>query len=224
MSKILLVEDENLLANEIREWLQYECYVVEVVNDGIKAANLLACSKFDVVILDWMIPGISGIEVCRRFRENGGQTPILMLTARSSLECKEMGLDSGADDYLTKPFQLKELSARIRSLLRREAVSPAVRLQFDDVVLDPKSRTITKAGSEVHLEPREFNLLEFLFRHPDVAFTSEALIQRVWESYTNVSSETLRSYIKSIRKKLDTPGKPSIISTVHGSGYKVHKA
>ncbi|MBX9692323.1 MAG: response regulator transcription factor [Cyanobacteria bacterium] len=221
MTKILIVEDEPLLANEIREWLQYEQYVVEIVSDGVSAENTLAHFKYDVIILDWMLPKLSGPEICKRFRASGGQTPVLMLTARSSLECKEIGLDSGADDYLTKPFHMKELSARIRSLLRREIVSPAVTLQIGEIVLDPKARTVTRGGEQVHLEPREFNLLEFLFRHPNVAFSSEALIQRVWESYSHTTSETLRSYIKSIRKKVDTPGKPSIITTVHGLGYKV---
>ena len=221
MSKILLAEDESLLANEISEWLQHEHHIVEVVGDGLKAQDALSYCQYDVVVLDWMLPGMSGLDVCKSFRADGGRTPILILTARSSLECKEEGLDAGADDYLTKPFQLKELSARLRSLLRREVVLPTVSLQIADIVLDPKTRTVTKAGAEVHLEPREFNLLEFLFRHPNVTFSAEALIRRVWESYTHVSAETLRAYVKSLRKKLDTEGQSSIIMTVYGSGYMV---
>jgi len=223
MSKILIVEDEAFLANEIKEWLHHEQYIVEVLADGVSADSVLSACRFDVIILDWMLPGLTGIEICRRFRNAGGRTPILMLTARDSLESKEMGLDSGADDYLTKPFHLKELSARIRSLLRREMVAPALQLKVNDIVLEPTSRTVTKAGKEIHLEPREFNLVEFLFRHPNVTFASEALIQRVWESSTSTSTETLRSYIKSIRKKLDVPGEESIITTVHGLGYKVRR-
>ncbi len=221
MSKILVVEDERILANEIKEWLQHEQYVVELVHDGVSADQNLAVWKYDVIILDWMLPGISGLEVCKRFRAANARTPILMLTARHSLESKEMGLDSGADDYLTKPFHMKELSARIRSLLRRETVAPALSLEINGITLDPRARTVRKAGKEIHLEPREFNLLEFLFRHPNIAFAPEALIQRVWESDTLTSSETLRSYIKSIRKKIDTQGESSVITTVHGSGYKV---
>lgn len=223
MSKILLAEDEELLANEVREWLQSEQYVVEVTKDGIAADKSLTLSKYDVVILDWTLPGMSGLEVCKRFRNAGGQTPVLMLTARTSIDCKEAGLDAGADDYMTKPFNMKELSARIRSLLRRVNVSPAVKMQIGDVVIDPKTRVVTKGGRDVHLEPREFNLLEFLSRHRNVAFTSEALIQRVWESYAHVTPETLRSYIKSIRKKLDSDSQPSIITTVHGSGYMIRR-
>lgn len=221
MTKILIVEDEAYLANEIREWLQRELYIVEMVHDGASANESLSYNKYDIVVLDWMLPGVSGLDVCRQFRAAGGYTPVLMLTARSSLDCKETGLDSGADDYLTKPFHMKELSARIRSLLRRQTVSPGSKLEISDIVLDPKARTITKAGELIHLEPREFNLLEFLIRHPNVTFSSDALIQRVWESDKEVSHETLRSYIKSIRKKLDKAGEPSIIDTVHGSGYKV---
>lgn len=224
MSKLLLVEDEKVLCSEIKEWLQHEQYVVETLHDGITADQTLAYDIFDVIILDWMLPGMSGLDLCKSLRARGTKTPILMLTARSSLESKELGLDSGADDYLTKPFQLKELSARVRSLLRRETVAPALRLQVKDIVLDSKARTVSKSGTEIHLEPREFNLLEFLFRHPNIAFGPEALIQRVWESSSSTSTETLRSYIKSIRKKIDTPNEESIITTVHGSGYKVARS
>ncbi|MCC7527129.1 MAG: response regulator transcription factor [Candidatus Melainabacteria bacterium] len=221
MSKILLAEDEALLANEISEWLQYEHYIVDVARNGAEAENMLRTCQYDVLILDWMLPGISGVDICKRYRANGGQTPILILTARSSIQCKETGLDSGADDYLTKPFQLKELSARIRSLLRRAVVAPSTKLQITNITIDPKARLVLKDGVEIHLEPREFNLLEFLFRHPNVLFTSEALIGRVWESHADITAETLRSYVKSLRKKIDRPGHPSIITTVHGSGYMV---
>lgn len=224
MSKILLVEDEVLLAGEISEWLQHEHYIVEVASDGMAAYEMLRCCYYDALIVDWMLPGISGVELCRRFRDAGGQTPILILTARTNLESKEIGLDSGADDYLTKPFQLKELSARIRSLLRRAVVSSEVKLELADIVVDPRARIVSKSGVEVHLEPREFNLLEFLLRHPNVTFTAEALIRRVWESYADVTPETLRTYIKSLRKKLDTPGCSSVITTVHGSGYMVRRS
>lgn len=224
MSKILLVEDESLLCQEIKEWLQHEHYVVDVLHDGTLADHSLSFSKYDLIVLDWMLPGLSGLEVCKRFRSNGGQTPVLMLTARTSVDCREAGLDAGADDYLTKPFHMKELSARLRALLRRRVMSPSNKLVIDDIVLDPSEHTVVRSGQEIHLEPREFNLLEFLFRYPNISFSSEALIQRVWESSTPVTHETLRSYIKSIRRKLDTDGKPSIITTVHGSGYKVRRS
>ena len=221
MAKILVVEDEQDLAIPIRDWLTREQHVVEIVDNGLDALDRLKVYKYDVVILDLMLPGVNGLEVCRRYRSEGGASSILMLTAKSSIEEKEVGLDAGADDYLTKPFHLKELSARVRALLRRHTQSTSREIRIGGLVLDVVSRTVHMDGTEIHFVPREFSLLEFLMRHPNQVFSAEALLDRVWASDTMASPDTIRTYIKILRKKLGCEGKDSFIKTVHGVGYKL---
>ena len=162
-----------------------------------------------------------GVEICKHFRETGGKTPILLLTAKSQITDKETGLDAGADDYLTKPFHLKELSARVRALLRRQIQSGNSTLKAGNVVVDTLSHKVTVGGNEVHLVPKEYSLLEFFLRHPNQVFSAEALIDRVWTSDTLASAETIRTYIKLLRKKLGNDEKAGLIKTVHGVGYKL---
>jgi two-component system, OmpR family, response regulator MprA len=221
VSKILVVEDESDLADQIRDWLVREQHLVEVVYNGSAALDRLVSSKYDAIILDWMLPGIEGLEVCKRFRAAEGKTPILMLTARSRLDDKEMGLDAGADDYLSKPFHLRELSARLRAILRRTSATPTSLCKIGDLEIDLSARRVMKGEKEIHLEPKEFNLLEFLARNARRTFSAEALLSRVWESDSAASPDAIRTYIKSLRRKLDTPGLPSIITTVHGVGYRL---
>lgn len=221
MSKILIVEDEEDLAVQVKDWLSREHYTVEHVANGVAAVDHLAVSKYDVIILDWLLPGIDGIQVCKKYRSMGGKAPILMLTAKAGIEDKEKGLDSGADDYLSKPFHLKELSARIRALIRRSSAQSGNVLQAGDIVLDPVARTVTKNSVAIHLERKEFNLLEFLMRNANKTFSADALLDRVWESGSMASPDAIRTYIKSLRKKIDTPEKNSLITTVHGVGYKL---
>lgn len=224
MAKILVVEDEHDLSIPIKDWLIREQHVVELVDNGAEALSRLKVYKFDVIVLDLMIPGVNGMEVCKRFRSEGGSTPILMLTAKSLIEDKEAGLDAGADDYLTKPFHLKELSARIRALLRRHTQSNSRELRIGDLVLDVIARKATFAGEEIHFVPKEFSLLEFLMRHPNQVFSADALLDRVWASDTMASPDTIRTYVKILRKKLGGEGKESLIRTVHGVGYKIETA
>lgn len=221
MAKILVVEDEHDLSGPIRDWLVREQHLVELADNGVEAIEKLSVYKFDVIVLDLMIPGVNGMEVCKRFRSEGGFTPILMLTAKSAVEEKEAGLDAGADDYLTKPFHLKELSARIRALLRRHTQSSGSKLKLGDISLDILARKVNLSGNPVHLVPREFSLLEFLMRHPNQVFSAEALLDRVWASDTLASPDTIRTYIKILRKKLGGEGQDSLIRTVHGVGYKI---
>jgi OmpR-family two-component system manganese-sensing response regulator len=221
MSKILVVEDEPDIANQLQKSLQREQHLVEVASDGKAAIDLLSVSKYDLIVLDWMMPKQSGIEVCQWHRSRGDKTPILMLTAKGELEDKERGLDSGADDYLTKPFHLREFLARVRALLRRGSTAATNVLTAGKVTLDTVARKVSREGKEIKLEPKEFNLLEFLMRHPNQVFNVETLVVRVWESDTLVSADAVRVYIRNLRKKLDVDGEASIISTVHGSGYRV---
>ncbi len=221
MAKILFVEDEMDLAYPVKDWLMREKYLVEISDNGVDALDKLRVYKYDLIILDWMIPGNSGIEVCKRFREIGGTTPILLLTAKSQISDKETGLDAGADDYLTKPFHLKELSARVRALLRRHIQSTDSVLKTGNVSIDTLSRKVTVESKEVHLVPKEYSLLEFFMRHPNQVFSAEALIDRVWASDTMASADTIRTYIKLLRKKLGNDEPSSIIKTVHGVGYKL---
>lgn len=219
MSKILLAEDEADLAKQIAEWLKRENYLVEIASDGTEAMAALHAYEYDVILLDWMLPGMSGIDLCKSYRAKGGKNPVLILTAKSTESDKEWGLDCGADDYLVKPFGLRELSARIRALLRR--VSPQRSdniLHVAGLELDPASRRVNRAGVEIHLEPREFSLLEFFMRHPNQVFDADALISRVWDSDSLISPESIRTYIKNLRKKAG--GDQELISTVRGSGYR----
>lgn len=222
MSKILLVEDELDLSNQIRDWLAREHYMVETVANGEIGYHQLRVSKYDLVILDWQLPGLSGIDICKKYRSSGGKSPVLMLTARSSIDDREAGLDAGADDYLCKPFHMKELSARVRALLRRASGAHAdSTLHLRDISLDPSARKVSKGNHEIKLEPKEFALLEFLMRNRNVVFSADALLDRVWESDTGVSPDSIRTYIKALRKKLDSAGETSIITTVHGLGYRL---
>jgi DNA-binding response OmpR family regulator len=221
MAKILIVEDERDLCGLVRNWLTKEKHLVEQTDNGLDALTQLALSKFDVIILDLMLPGMNGLEVCRRYRQQLGYTPILMLTAKNTVEDKEVGLDAGADDYLTKPFHLKELAARVRALLRRGPSQPDNNLRVKDVTIDTNQCLVKKSNNVVHLLPKEYRLLEFMARHPNHVFSAEELLASVWESDTPALLDTVRGHIKRLRKKLDTPGAPSIISTMYGLGYKI---
>jgi DNA-binding response OmpR family regulator len=221
MAKILFVEDEMDLAYPVKDWLEREQYLVEISDSGTDALDKLRVYKFDLIILDWMIPGQNGIEVCKHFRQKGGTTPILLLTAKSQISDKEIGLDAGADDYLTKPFHLKELSARVRALLRRQIQSTDTILKAGNITIDTLSHKVSVDGEEIHLVPKEYSLLEFFLRHPNQVFSSEALIDRVWASDTMASADTIRTYIKLLRKKLGNEEVGNIIKTVHGVGYKL---
>ncbi|HEY9784785.1 MAG TPA: response regulator transcription factor [Candidatus Obscuribacterales bacterium] len=221
MAKVLVIEDEPDFSELIASYLKSEHYTVEVVDSGEEGLDRLKFYKYDVIILDWVLPGVSGVEVCRAFRGTGGTTPILMLTSKKHVDEKEAGLDAGADDYLTKPFELKELSARVRALLRRPSAFSGSVLKVGNLELEPNSFRVTRNGEEISLLPKEFALLEFLMRHPNQVFSPEAILDRVWASESEASPETIRTYIKRLRKKLDVEGKPSMLSTVHGVGYKL---
>jgi DNA-binding response OmpR family regulator len=220
MAKILIVEDDKPLSQLIVDWLTGEKHVPDPVYEGPEGLDRLKFYKYDAAILDWELPGMSGPEICQQFRESGGQTPILMLTGKKEIEDKTTGLDAGADDYLTKPFHMQELSARIRALLRRGSteVSRTV-LTAGHVSLDPASRKVLSNGKELSLQPREYSLLEFLLRHPNQPFSAEAIMDRVWSSESDASPDTVRLQIMRLRNKIDVDGKESMVRTIHRVGY-----
>ncbi|HEY9712089.1 MAG TPA: response regulator transcription factor [Chroococcales cyanobacterium] len=222
MAKILIVEDDKALSALVVDWLTNQKDVPEPVYEGVEGLERLKLYKYDAVILDWDLPGISGPEICRRFRDDGGETPILMLTGKREIHEKTTGLDAGADDYLTKPFAMEELSARLRALLRRSGGAGGVTksiLTAGHVALDPVSRVVTSNGKELTLQPKEYSLLEFLLRHPNQPFSAEALLDRVWSSESDASPDTVRLQIMRLRNKIDIDGSESMIRTIHRVGY-----
>lgn len=221
MAKLLLIEDDAGLCRMIRDWLAIEHHNVEVVNDGKDGLEKLKFYSYDMVILDWQLPGMEGVDVLREYRNNGGVTPILMLTGKDKIVDKEAGFEAGADDYLTKPFHMKELSARVRALLRRPPALVADSLKRGDLELDRGNHSVKRDGEQIRLLPREFALLEFLMRHPGQVFSADALLNRVWASESDATVDALTTCIKRLRKKVDVEGKQSIIRTIHGVGYKL---
>jgi DNA-binding response OmpR family regulator len=215
MAKILLVDDDEDLGRLVKTFLSKEHHIVEVAANGDDAQHLLNVSSYDILILDWMLPGMSGIDLCRWYRKSGS-APVIMLTGKGAIVHREEGLDAGADDYLTKPFSMKELAARVRALLRRP-VAIQMELAVGEYLLHPPTLTVTKAGQNIHLPPREFALLEFLVRHPSEIFKPEALMVRVWRSDSETTTDSLRTCIKQIRKRLDDE---KIIETIPGAGYR----
>ena len=221
MAKVLIVEDDAETAELVKDWLtSMEHHRVEVVNNGSEALTAVKMFQYDVMVLDRQLPGASGMDICRAFRQNGGQTPILMLTAKDSIEDKESAFDLGVDDYLTKPFHLKELAARIRALLKRPPISGAV-LEVDGLTLETKSFSVIRDGKEIKLMPKEFALLEFLMRHKGAVFSVDDLLNRVWESDSESGPEALRQCIKRLREKIDVPGQSSMIQNIPRRGYTI---
>jgi DNA-binding response OmpR family regulator len=221
MAKILLVDDDTELLATVSDWLKSEGHAPDTSANGSDALDLLRSFQYDIIVLDWQMPGLSGLDVLKRLRSDGCKSLILMLTGKDAVDDKAQGLDAGADDYLTKPFHPKELSSRLRALLRRSREVAPTDLIAGDLVVKPVGFQVLKAGKEVKLLPKEFALLEFLMRHQNETFSAEALMDRVWSSDSEASPETVRVHITRVRAKIDTPGEPSIIKTVHRVGYKL---
>jgi DNA-binding response OmpR family regulator len=224
LAKLLVVEDDATLCDVIGELLTRDHHMPEIVSSGDEALLRLKTYSYDLVVLDWELPGLSGVEIMSEFRGRGGTTPILFLTGRRTLPDKEVVFNAGADDYLTKPFQGKELTLRVNALLRRSQGNASVSLKVGSMELDRGAFRVMRGTEEIRLLPKEFALLEFLMRHPDTVFDPESLLNRVWETESDATVEALTSCIKRLRKKLDEEGRPSIIRNVHGVGYGFNKS
>lgn len=221
--RILVVEDEHRIANTIKKGLEQERYAVDVCYDGEKGFDMASTEDYDLIILDLMIPGIPGIDLCTALRKNNNHTPILMLTAKSQTKDKIEGLDAGADDYLTKPFSFEELLARIRALTRRPKQTTHAILSVGDLTLDPKAYTASRAGKPLHLTSKEFTLLEYLLRNTGKILTKTLITSHVWNYEADILPNTVEVYIRNLRNKVDRPfaGTKPLIHTVRGFGYKV---
>jgi DNA-binding response OmpR family regulator len=216
--RMLLVEDEKNVAAFIRKGLEEEFYAVDVAEDGAEAFLMATSNEYDLMILDIMLPGMNGVELCKRLREKGLKAPILMLTAIDSVDSKVECLESGADDYLTKPFAFSELLARIKALLRRTADSVS-ELFLDDLRMDLLSRRVFREEKEVVLTPKEFSLLEYLLRNKGRVLTRTQMIENVWGYTFDPNSNVVDVHIKFLREKIDARFEKKLIHTVRGAGY-----
>ncbi|MBU6451073.1 MAG: response regulator transcription factor [Cyanobacteria bacterium REEB67] len=221
MAKVLVVEDDVALAKMISDWLSLEHHKTELIHDGAEAVHMLKVYDYDLIVLDWELPGIMGVDILKDFRGRGGLTPVLMLTGRGSIDDKEKGFDYGADDYLTKPFHAKELTARLRAILRRPEAFLGDVLRVGNLTLERANFRVMRGDEEIRLLPKEFALLEFLMRNQGRVFAPEALLNRVWVAESEATVDALTTCIKRLRKKIDVEGLPSSIRTVHGVGYKL---
>lgn len=219
MPHILLVEDEEKLARFIELELSSEGYRTSVAHEGMTGLSLAREAAPDLVILDWMLPGITGIEICRRLRGTGIQVPVILLTARDEISDRVTGLDAGADDYLVKPFSIEELLARIRAHLRRTQEADPDRLQFADLLLDRRSREVWRGSRKIDLTAKEFDLLEYLLQHPRQVYTRTQILESVWGYDFMGDSNIIEVYVRYLRLKLEETGEPRLIHTVRSIGY-----
>lgn len=220
--RILVVEDEHKIANSIKKGLEQETYSVDVTFNGNEGYDMASEEEYDVIILDRMLPGIDGLQICQKLRERGIHTPILILTAKSQLEDKIEGLNAGADDYLTKPFAFEELLARIRALSRRLPLVLDTKLKYDDIELDTINYTVFRSGKNIKLSKKEFSLLEYFMRNINKILTKDNIQNHVWNYDSNILPNTIEQTIRYLRNKIDMPfsKKKRLVHTIRGFGYK----
>lgn len=217
--RILLVEDDSSVSGFIVKGLREERYAVDLAADGEMGLAMAETTNYDVIILDVMLPKMNGVEVCRRLREQRQPTPILLLTARDAIADRVSGLDTGADDYLTKPFAFAELLARLRALLRRGSALPIPHLKIADLELDPVSHRVWRSGQSIVLTNKEYSLLEYLMRNPGRVLTRTAITEHVWDIHYEAVTNIVDVHIKTLRSKMDREFSPQLIHTVRGVGY-----
>lgn len=219
--RILLVEDDRKAARVLKKGLEEEGFVADVAPSGDEGEYLASINDYDLIVLDWLLPGKEGIQLCRELRARGHSTPILMLTAKDAVSDRIAGLDTGADDYLTKPFSFAELIARIRALLRRAKTARPPLLRVEDLTLDPVSHRVTRGGVPVSLTAREYAILEFLVRHAGEVVTRTRLGEHVWEGEHDTLTNLVDVHVSHLRKKIDRDASVPLIHTVRGRGYRL---
>jgi two-component system response regulator MprA len=217
--RILIIEDDQAIVRVLKRSLTYEGYHVEAEYEGEMGIERYRIFRPDLVILDWMLPGMDGLEVCDRIRSQEDSTPIIMLTAKDTTHDRVQGLDSGVDDYMVKPFEIEELNARIRALLRRTKPERAVVLNFNDLELDTSTRLAHRSGRTINLTAKEYDLLELFLRHPRQVLTRDVIFDRVWGYDFGGESNVLDVYIRYLRQKIEEEGETRLIHTVRGVGY-----
>lgn len=224
--RILIVEDEYKIARSIKKGLEQELYAVDIGCSGNEGLDLAVTQAYDLIILDIMLPGIDGVELCRKLREQNIQTPVLMLTAKGQTSDKVNGLNSGADDYMAKPFAFEELLARVRALARRPKSSLGTVLCVEDLALDTLRHSVRRGEKGIRLSKKEYALLDYLLRHPGQTLTKEQIISHVWDYDADILPNTVEVYIGYLRNKIDKPFPDSsqLIHTVRGFGYKIGKS
>ncbi len=221
--RVLLVEDNRRLSTSLKMSLEDDGYAVDTAYDGVEGQELAEMTQYDLIILDIMLPRRDGLEVCRELRRQRNRSPILMLTARDTVDDRVKGLDSGADDYLVKPFAMEELRARLRALLRREAPDKTGLLVISDLVMNPATHEVTRGDLPIDLTAKEFALLEYLMRNPNRLITREMAEDHVWSYDYEGASNVVDVYIRRLRRKVDEPFEEKLIETVRGVGYKLRK-
>ena len=220
--RILIVEDEPSISNFIRDGLEEEGFAVDVADNGKNGLQMALdnLEEYDVILLDWMLPGMSGIEICRNIRLENKVVPIIFLTAKDTVDDVVFGLETGANDYIRKPFSFEELLARIRVLMRKNETHTTV-FSAGDIVLNIEKHTVIKKGNQIELTQKEFSLLEYFLRNKGKVCRRTRIIEKVWDIHFDYDNSVIDVYINSLRKKLDETGKPSLITTVRGVGYKI---
>jgi two-component system OmpR family response regulator len=221
--RVLVVEDEVKMAALLRRGLSEEGLAVDVAEEGERALLMAGASHYDAVVLDVMLPGIDGFETCRRLRRDGVWAPVLMLTARGSLDDRVVGLDGGADDYMVKPFAFAELLARLRALVRRGNVERPAAIEVGELRLDPGTRQVWRGEAEIDLSSKEFTLLETFMRHAGYVLSRSQLLEQAWEYDFEHRSNVVEVYIRYLRRKIDVPFDVNSIETVRGAGYRLRK-
>lgn len=221
MPRLLIAETQEDLARAMFDYFDLEGYSVSLEDNGLRALESLSDDKFDVAVLETALPGLDGVSIVRSYRSARGIAPIVLVAGRQSSEELQEGLDAGADAFLVKPFQLADLAAHLRALLRRPALRSEAVLISGNVAVDTVAGTVTKNDAPIHLHPMEFKLLQFLLRHPDQVFNVNALFERVWQKDISDMDTTVRTHVRTLRQKIDSAGRSSIITTVRGLGYKV---